>query len=169
MQAYKVSHNGLKSFLKSHFLISKFSYIFKTNVFPKGQKQLKMIFSGRRFLQKMNERVLLYYYETSGWLIFIHFLEEIEDTKRTFWNHLTFRFSILPYHEFFIPLRWYLKVGFFQKNERNICLSFCRAELASILIVFFWKKWDQGDLLPRFSDLYSLFLLLLSGNSSHLF
>ena len=84
MQAYKVSHNGLKSFLKSHFLISKFSYIFKTNVFPKGQKQLKMIFSGRRFLQKMNERVLLYYYETSDWLVFVHLWRKLKTPKGHF-------------------------------------------------------------------------------------
>ena len=41
-------------------------------------------FSSRRFLQKTNERILLYYYETSGRLVFIHFLEEIENTKRHF-------------------------------------------------------------------------------------
>ena len=30
-------------------------------------------------------------YETSGQLVFIHFLEEIEDTKKTFQNQLTFK------------------------------------------------------------------------------
>ena len=50
-----------------------------------------MIFSSRRFLQKTNERILLYYYETSGRLIFVCFLEEIEDTIKTFRNYLTFR------------------------------------------------------------------------------
>ena len=49
-----------------------------------------MIFSSRRFLQKTNERILLYYYETSGRLVFLRFLEEIEDTKKTFRNYLTF-------------------------------------------------------------------------------
>ena len=49
-----------------------------------------MIFSSRPFLQKTNERILLYYYETSGRLAFVHFLEEIEDTKKTFRNYLTF-------------------------------------------------------------------------------
>ena len=29
-----------------------------------------------------NEWILLYYYETSGWLVFVCFLEEIEDTKK---------------------------------------------------------------------------------------
>ena len=52
-------------------------------VLPKGQK---MIFSSRRFLQKMNEQILLYYYETSGQLVFVRFLEEIEDTKKTLRN-----------------------------------------------------------------------------------
>ena len=42
----------------------------------------------------MNERILLYYYETSGRLVFVRFLEEIEDTKKTFRNYkLTFRLS----------------------------------------------------------------------------
>ena len=49
-----------------------------------------MIFSSRRFLQKTNKRILLYYYETSGRLVFVCFLEEIEDTKKTFRNYLTF-------------------------------------------------------------------------------
>ena len=50
-----------------------------------------MIFSSRCFLQKTNERILLYYYETSGRLVFVRFLEEIEDTKKTFRNYLTFK------------------------------------------------------------------------------
>ena len=53
-----------------------------------------MIFSSRRFLQKANERILLYYYETSGRLVFVRFLEEIEDTKKIFRNYLTFSSSI---------------------------------------------------------------------------
>ena len=50
-----------------------------------------MIFSSRRFLQKTNGRILLYYYETSGRLVFFRFLEEIEDTQKTFRNYPTFR------------------------------------------------------------------------------
>ena len=38
-----------------------------------------MIFSSRRFLQKTNERILLYYYKTSGWLFLFVFLGKIED------------------------------------------------------------------------------------------
>ena len=54
-----------------------------------------MIFSCRRILEKTNERILLYYYETSGWLVFVYFLEEIEDTKKTFRNYLTFNMHVL--------------------------------------------------------------------------
>ena len=49
-----------------------------------------MIFSRQYFLQKTNEQILLYYYETSGRLVFVLFLEESEDTKKTFRNYLTF-------------------------------------------------------------------------------
>ena len=41
-----------------------------------------MIFSSRCFPQKINKRILLYYYETSGQLVFVRFLKEIEDTKK---------------------------------------------------------------------------------------
>ena len=38
------------------------------------------------FPQKPNKQILLYYYETSGRLVFVRFLEEIEDTEKTFRN-----------------------------------------------------------------------------------
>jgi hypothetical protein len=38
----------------------------------------------------MNKRIILYYDETSGQLVFVRFLEEIEDTEKTFRNQLTF-------------------------------------------------------------------------------
>ena len=44
--------------------------------------------------------MLLYYYETSGRLVFVRFIEEIEDTKKTFQNYLTFR-PILFHQNFF--------------------------------------------------------------------
>ena len=53
-----------------------------------------MIFSIRRFLEKKNEQILLYYYETLGRLVFVCFLEDTEDTKKTFRNYLTFKSSI---------------------------------------------------------------------------
>ena len=54
-------------------------------IFKKLDK-VETIFSSRPFLQKTNERILLYYYETLGRLVFVRFLEEIEDTKKTFQN-----------------------------------------------------------------------------------
>ena len=41
----------------------------------------------------MSERIRLYYYDTSGRLVFVRFLEEIEDSKNTFWNWLIFSWS----------------------------------------------------------------------------
>ena len=38
------------------------------------------------FLQKMNEQIQIYYYDTSGWLVFVRFLEEIDDPQKTFRN-----------------------------------------------------------------------------------
>ena len=52
----------------------------------KGQTKSKWFFQADVSSKKTNERILLYYYETSGWLVFIHFLEEIEDTKKKFRN-----------------------------------------------------------------------------------
>ena len=36
------------------------------------------------FLQKTNEGIRLYYYDTSSRLVFVRFLEETEDTKKPF-------------------------------------------------------------------------------------
>ena len=35
------------------------------------------------FLQKMNEQIQLYYYDTSGWLVFVRFLEENRRPQKT--------------------------------------------------------------------------------------
>ena len=43
-----------------------------------------MVFGVINFLQKTNERIRLYYYDTSGRLVFVHFLEEIDDPKNHF-------------------------------------------------------------------------------------
>ena len=43
-----------------------------------------MIFPSWWFFRKTNGRIRLYYYDTSGWLVFVCCLEEIEDTKRHF-------------------------------------------------------------------------------------
>ena len=50
---------------------------------PRSDK-VETIFLRRHFPQKLNKRILLYYYETLDLLVFVRFLEEIEDTKNTF-------------------------------------------------------------------------------------
>ena len=52
----------------------------------KGQLISKGLFWYPQFFQKINEKIRLYYYDTSGRLAFIRFLEEFEDTKKTFQN-----------------------------------------------------------------------------------
>ena len=52
----------------------------------KGQTKSKQFFQADVTSKKMNELILLYYYETSLQLVFVRFLEEIEDTKKTFRN-----------------------------------------------------------------------------------
>ena len=52
-----------------------------------------MVFGVFDFLQKMNERIRLYYYDNSSRLVFVRFLEEIEDNKKPFRNYLTFNFK----------------------------------------------------------------------------
>ena len=50
----------------------------------KRSDNVEMILSSQFFFQKSNKQILLYYYESSGQLVFVRFLEEIEDTKKTF-------------------------------------------------------------------------------------
>ena len=50
----------------------------------------KRVFDIFDFLQKTNEGIRFYYYDTSSRLVFIRFLEEIEDTKKPFRNYQTF-------------------------------------------------------------------------------
>ena len=52
-----------------------------------------MVFGVIDFLKK-TKQIQLYYYDTSGRLVFVHFLEEIEDTKKSFRNYLTFRSQV---------------------------------------------------------------------------
>ena len=81
--------------MKSYFfsVSASVSFCILHAVKHKRSEKVEMIFSSRRFLQKTNERILLYY-ENSGWLVFVRFLEEIEDTKKTFRNYLTFRWYL---------------------------------------------------------------------------
>ena len=43
-----------------------------------------MVFGVISFLQKTNEQIRLYYYDTPGRLVFVRFLEEIDDPKNHF-------------------------------------------------------------------------------------
>ena len=49
-----------------------------------------MFFGVFDFLQKTNEGIRLYYYDTSSRLVYVRFLEETEDTKKPFRNYLAF-------------------------------------------------------------------------------
>ena len=42
-----------------------------------------------QFSQKTNEKIWLYYYGTSSWIVFVRFLGRVEDIKKTFRNWLT--------------------------------------------------------------------------------
>ena len=53
-------------------------------VCAKGQIISKWFFGVFDFLQKTNEGIRLYYYDTSSRLVFVRFLEEIVDTKNHF-------------------------------------------------------------------------------------
>ena len=52
----------------------------------KGQLISKWFLGVVDFLQKTNEQIQLYYYDTSGWLVFVRLLEEIDNPKKPFWN-----------------------------------------------------------------------------------
>ena len=52
----------------------------------KGQTNSKWFFQDNVSSKKTNERIRFYYYDTSGRLVFVHFLEETEDTKKLFRN-----------------------------------------------------------------------------------
>ena len=53
---------------------------------PKGQSISKGLFGILNSPQKNKKKIRLYYYDTSGRLVFVSFLGEIEDTKKTFRN-----------------------------------------------------------------------------------
>ena len=69
----------------------RISGVVEFSAFPSDKRDLlKVIKSRNDFFQanvsskKTNKQILLYYYETSDGLVFVRFLEEIEDTKNTF-------------------------------------------------------------------------------------
>ena len=71
--------------LKKNSYFTSFKYLSKLPA--KVQTNSKWFYSSRRFLQRTNEQIRLHYYfrsflEESK----VRFLEESEDTKKTFWN-----------------------------------------------------------------------------------
>ena len=79
-----------------------------------------MVFGVIDFLQKTNERIRLYYYDTSGRLVFVRFLEETEKPFRnylTFKNTLAFRTSQGKYIE---QVLWFQVILTHQPLEAHI-------------------------------------------------
>ena len=72
---------------KSHYLTPLLPPFF---IFCKGQLISKGVLMSSISSKKTNEGIRLYYYDTSNRLVFVRFLEEIEDTKKPFRNYLTF-------------------------------------------------------------------------------
>ena len=66
-------------------MVSRSCEIFCT----KGQTKSKWFFQAD-ISKKTKEQIQLYYYDTLGRFVFVRFLEEIEDTEKTFRNYLTF-------------------------------------------------------------------------------
>ena len=52
----------------------------------KGQTNSKWFFQANVSSKKKSEQIRLYYCDTSGRLVFVRFLEEIDDSKKTFRN-----------------------------------------------------------------------------------
>ena len=52
----------------------------------KSLDKVEMIFSSWFFFQNTIKPIRLYYFNTSGQLVFVCILEEIEETKKTFRN-----------------------------------------------------------------------------------
>ena len=70
----KVWSKGLLKFIYSEKATKYMNFNFKRNLwYP-------------QFFQKTNKKIRLCYYDTSGRLVFVRFLEESEDTKKTFQN-----------------------------------------------------------------------------------
>ena len=54
--------------------------------FIKGQTKSKYFFQTDVSSKKQTKQIQLYYYDTSGWLVFDNFLEETEDSRKMFRN-----------------------------------------------------------------------------------
>ena len=115
-----------------------------------------MIFSSRHFLQKTNERILLYNCETSG------FLEKIEDTKKTFRNCLTFSSAKIPCSRFFFSGQNYLckNPPFYEINlilPKRLCAwrNFVNIFCSPLFTVIFWPKHSNFGYIFHFEHVIS--------------
>ena len=115
-----------------------------------GQIISKCFFGVFGFFQKKNEKK-----STSGIIVvksnsFVRFLEEIEDTKKTFRNYLTFNF-----------LKKFFEIQFFLSSNHNMLFYY------QPLNDFFISLWPSDDLnyRPIWLNLIRFFEILLHGNS----
>ena len=71
--------------------IKDFRVVCKMLAKVKGQTKSKLFFQADLSSKKTNERIRLYNYDNSGRLVFVRFLEKIEDTKKSLQNYLSFK------------------------------------------------------------------------------
>ena len=67
-------------------VIATLKAFYRRITFAKGQLISKGLFGTLNSPKKQTKKNQLYYYDTSGRLVFVRFLGEIEDTKKTFRN-----------------------------------------------------------------------------------
>ena len=106
----KLNSGSDKKTMKVLALDRRFSFMI---AFAKGQTNSKRFFQADVSSKKRNQGILLYYNETSGRLVFFRFMEEIEDTNKTFWNKLTFikdPITKIASHKYFISYQPPLKI-----------------------------------------------------------
>ena len=70
---------------KNQFALTKETFRLKW-YFSKGQLISKGLLASSILPKNERKKIRLYYYDTSGRLVFVRFLGEIEDTKKTFRN-----------------------------------------------------------------------------------
>ena len=76
------------------YVLEPFSVCFG-EIPAKGQIISKWFLMSSISSKKTNEGIRLYYYDTPCRLVFVRFLEEIEDTKKPFRNYLTFKCQLI--------------------------------------------------------------------------
>ena len=101
----------------------------------KGQIISKWFLVSSISYKKTNERIWLYYYDTSSRLVFVHFLEEIEDTKKPFRNYLTFKTCI------FHPKCIILSKNVSEGRRRIFSKYFKNDRTFPLWILFNYKKY----------------------------